>query len=440
MADERDIQQREAPEHEGPVHQYPDTPSSAGDLLGPEADAVDWKTQLAQEGGAPDIVPPPEIQKKPDDDLKTVPLVFNPNRPSPSGSEEKDPFLEKRLGPVILEKKITASKHGTLVYLARLPKMNVPMVIKFVPVDNAKQASLLHQEIDILRKLDHPYIQTYFDSGIAQGYVYLVTEYYERPDLRNRLHRTRRFTTMEVIAFLKRFLGIADALDYIRGEKIRHRDIKPGNIYARKKLDGGGTDFVLGDFGLAIGSEEISSDDGMSSAGTPDYIPPEELFGSPHLNSDLYSLGAVLFEALTGLRLEIKELKDIVDIVEGMVKGRMAFPDIRIINRSHERSQVIKEHQSELEWMRNPAKENMKLPDAIANLIMRFLTIDPQKRLPKNMTVRTFVQQAIQEAEQGIGQEKNDQHAAHVFRLVVQLAHAKHPKPASTIKIMRPAA
>ncbi len=150
-------------------------------------------------------------------------------------------------------------------------------------------------EAQMLAELDHPNIVPVFDIGTTErGDIYIVSKLIDGTDLATRIEQNRpsRELSLEIIA------AIAEALHYAHAKGMIHRDIKPANILLDK------TDRpYLADFGIAlretdnVGSREI--------AGTPAYMSPEQARGEGHLmsnQSDIYSLGVVLYELLSGRR------------------------------------------------------------------------------------------------------------------------------------------
>ena len=153
------------------------------------------------------------------------------------------------------------------------------------------------REIDLMAKLVHPGIVSLFDSGEADGRLYYVMPLVSGETLRDRLVRERRMTMEDTAGW---GADIADALAYAHGLGIVHRDVKPENIFTI------GGRAVLSDFGIARVVQDAASPAGSLTTagmviGTMTYMSPEQVSGEVDGQSDLYSLGCVLYELLAGV-------------------------------------------------------------------------------------------------------------------------------------------
>jgi serine/threonine protein kinase len=160
-------------------------------------------------------------------------------------------------------------------------------------------AERFKREIDVMAKLVHPGIVALFDSGEADGRLYYVMPLVSGETLRERLVRERRLTMEEVASW---GADIADALAYAHGLGIVHRDVKPENIFTI------GARAVLSDFGIAHVVHDVAAPSGSLTTagmviGTTTYMSPEQVTGEVEVDgqSDLYSLGCVLYELLAGV-------------------------------------------------------------------------------------------------------------------------------------------
>ncbi len=159
-------------------------------------------------------------------------------------------------------------------------------------------AQRFQREAQAIASLRHPNIIQVFDFGDIDGGHYIVMEFVEGIDLRAEMDRRRAagqpFSPDEIVHILRQ---VADALDYAHGRDIVHRDVKPANILLAP--DGA---VILTDFGLAMLRNRVSQMTMGHTFGTPEYIAPEQAVDSRAAvpQSDLYALGAILYEMITG--------------------------------------------------------------------------------------------------------------------------------------------
>jgi serine/threonine-protein kinase len=150
-------------------------------------------------------------------------------------------------------------------------------------------------EIKLTANLQHPHILPLFDSGEADGFLYYVMPFVEGESLRDRLRREKQLPVDDAVRIATE---VASALDYAHRHGVVHRDIKPENILLH---DGRA---LVADFGIALAASKAGTrmtETGMS-LGTPHYMSPEQAMGEREITarSDVYALGAVLYEMLTG--------------------------------------------------------------------------------------------------------------------------------------------
>jgi TolB-like protein/Flp pilus assembly protein TadD/predicted Ser/Thr protein kinase len=181
------------------------------------------------------------------------------------------------------------------VYRAEDTRLGRPVAIK-VPrsesmADTAERARFL-REARVASALDHPNIVVLYDVGEVDGQVFLAMQYVEGRTLRERLAQGP-VPPAEALAIGR---AVADALAHAHGRGVVHRDIKPENVLLCE--DGR---VKVADFGIATWSGEASARSTVALAGTPAYLAPEILRGErASAASDLYALGAVLHELLSG--------------------------------------------------------------------------------------------------------------------------------------------
>lgn len=189
--------------------------------------------------------------------------------------------------------------HGgmAVVYLARDLKHDRDVALKVLQphLTEVVGRERFLREIRVAAQLRHPNLLPLYDSGDADGSLYYVIPYVEGGSLRDRLSRETRLALPTALRLARE---VAEALDYAHRRKVVHRDIKPENIL----LDEGHA--VVADFGVARAvSEAIHSGITQSGllVGTPAYMSPEQATEQPvDGRSDVYALGCVLFELLTG--------------------------------------------------------------------------------------------------------------------------------------------
>jgi len=184
------------------------------------------------------------------------------------------------------------------VYLAEDRKHQREVAVKVLRPQIAATlgAERFVREIEIAARLSHPHILPLYDSGSADGVLYYVMPYVEGESLQDRLERDGKLSADDAI----RFTGhVASALSYAHERGVVHRDIKPANIMLA------GDQAIVADFGIAK-AVEAAGDERLTGTGlaigTPAYMSPEQWSGSGDVDArtDVYSLGCVLYEAVSG--------------------------------------------------------------------------------------------------------------------------------------------
>ncbi len=162
------------------------------------------------------------------------------------------------------------------------------------------------REYKLIASLQNEFVARIYDQGVAGDYAYIAMEYLPGGTLAARMHGGLPSRTA-----LRITAQVARALDAIHGRGIVHRDLKPANILFR--ADGRA---VIVDFGLAknLGSNSAQLTVAGQLVATPRYMSPEQCFGNAvDARSDLYSLGVIFYEMLTGKRLY--DAENVVDLV-----------------------------------------------------------------------------------------------------------------------------
>jgi serine/threonine-protein kinase len=186
------------------------------------------------------------------------------------------------------------------VYLARDPRIDRRLAIKTLRAATVREDELEERKERLLRearaagRLLHPHIVTLFDAGEHEGLLYLVFEYVPGSDLSVRLHEP-----IELGEALRLVREACEGLAYAHRQGIVHRDIKPSNLL----LDADGR-IKISDFGIAKLTNETHQLTMTGSVlGSPQYLSPEQIRGEVlDGRTDLFSLGVVLYEALSGRR------------------------------------------------------------------------------------------------------------------------------------------
>ncbi len=184
------------------------------------------------------------------------------------------------------------------------------------------------QEIKTTAALQHPHILPLFDSGAADGFLFYVMPFIDGETLRSKLNRETQLSVDDAVRIAREVL---DALDYAHTRGIVHRDVKPENIL----LHGGHA--MVADFGIALAVSAAAggrmTETGLS-LGTPHYMSPEQATAEKEITprSDVYSLGSVLYEMLTGnapftgANAQQIIMKIITEPAESVTKYRKAVP------------------------------------------------------------------------------------------------------------------
>ncbi|MFQ5472517.1 MAG: protein kinase, partial [Dehalococcoidia bacterium] len=242
------------------------------------------------------------------------------------------------------------------VYLAHDDRLDRDVAIAVIKTEGLDEAGLsrVKREAQAMGRLgDHPHIVTIHDIGEDGTQPYIVSQYMSGGDLDGLIQGSQdRQLDMETVL---RIAGqVCGALDHAHARGVIHRDLKPGNIWLTEEDDA-----KLGDFGLAMALDRSRVTTEGMMVGTVSYMPPEQALGrQAESRSDLYALGCVLYEMLT---------------------GRPPFlgdDSVAIISQHVNTAPVI------------PSWHNKDVPRSLDNLVMRLLSKNPEDR-PASASVVT---------------------------------------------------
>ncbi|MGH7259459.1 MAG: CHASE2 domain-containing serine/threonine-protein kinase [Nitrospiraceae bacterium] len=220
---------------------------------------------------------------------------------SPSGgsllAEGSD--VKPTLGRYEIVKELGRGAMG-IVYLGKDPKIHRSVAIKTMRLDEVDAEEVADVKMRFFReaesagKLSHPNIVTIYDAGEEQDLAYFAMEVLDGVDLKDLCKKRNLLPVKRTVEIVTK---VAEALDYAHSQSVVHRDIKPANIMVMP--DGA---VKVTDFGIARVTTSAKTQTGIV-LGTPSYMSPEQLSGvRVDGRSDIFSLGVVLFEMLTGER------------------------------------------------------------------------------------------------------------------------------------------
>ncbi len=233
-----------------------------------------------------------------------------------------------------------------VVYKARQPGLDRFVALKILPPDIGADptfAERFAREARSLARLNHPNIVAVYDFGLAGGFFYFLMEYVDGVSLRQ-MEQTQRVSPKQALAIVPQ---ICDALQYAHDEGIVHRDIKPENILIDTKGRVKIADFGLAKL-LARGPTDYTLTLTQQTMGTIHYMAPEQMErpGEVDHRADIYSLGVVFYEMLTGelplgsFAPPSRKVRVDVRLDEVVLRAMAREPELRYQRASEVRSDV----------------------------------------------------------------------------------------------------
>ncbi len=271
-------------------------------------------------------------------------MTTSPSGPLGPGAE---------FGPYSILRQVGRGAFG-VVYEARRNPLKKRMALKILHehvLSSPDAATRFQREIMAAAQVEHPHVIQVFDGGVRDERGFLAMEFLDGETLGERLKRDKVLRSDEIVDVL---LPIASALDAVHNAGVVHRDIKPGNIFLARHVSGIAYPKLV-DFGIAkLVSDELDLTQTHSWLGTPFYMSPEQVRQSKSVDarSDQWSLGVVLYEALTGEKPYRAEV--LLDLLEA-ITSRSPTP---------------------------PSEVRDTVPKGLDAVIARMMERDPTRRFP----------------------------------------------------------
>ena len=279
-------------------------------------------------------------------------MITNPSAAS-STIGKKTPM--RRVGRFSVTDKLGKGSNGT-VFLGHDPVIDRPVAIKILGTtigvaDKKQQEQHFINEARAAGRLSHPNIVTIYDASNEGGTTFIAMEFLQGQDLRELMASGKRFDIIEISNIISK---VAEALAYAHEHGVIHRDIKPANIFI---LPNNQPKVV--DFGIARAPNRVlEGGNGPEHTifnnnlmGTPNYMSPEQAMGKPvNALTDVYSLGAVMYEMLT----------------------------LQKPFHSHDIDKLL--HQITTKIPKSPSEVSPKIPEKLSYIVMKAMQKNPVSR------------------------------------------------------------
>jgi serine/threonine protein kinase/tetratricopeptide (TPR) repeat protein len=240
-----------------------------------------------------------------------------------------------------------------MVYRVFDKKVDEEVALKLIKPEIAAEPEVIDRfrsELKMSRKISHRNVSRMYDLGDDEGTYYITMEYVLGEDLRSFIHRAKQLSTGTAISIARQ---VGEGLEEAHRLGVVHRDLKPSNIM----IDKDGNAKIM-DFGIARSLAEKGITGAGVMIGTPEYMSPEQVEGKDiDQRSDIYSLGVILYEMVTGRRP-----------FEGETPVSVA-------------------HKQKYEAPEDPRKLNAQVPDDLSGVILRCLEKDKEKRYQKTTEI-----------------------------------------------------
>ena len=204
-------------------------------------------------------------------------------------------LIDRTIGKYRIVREIGRGGMG-VVYAGHQTELDRPVAVKVLAPHLAWEKTFVDRflhEARMAAKLNHPHIVTIYDVGQQDNVYYLVMRLVEGKPLKDIIAQEGAIPLARTVGILAQ---LAEALDFAHSHGVIHRDVKPGNILVER-----GDQVTLTDFGVARAAEGTRLTATGITLGTPEYMSPEQALGQPtDARTDVYSLGIVLYEMLTG--------------------------------------------------------------------------------------------------------------------------------------------